>query len=52
MGCSACMKRNSGGGRIIPVNPNAGRNADKRQADRSAIAQGNTLRQKLRYTGR
>lgn len=51
MACSACGKRGNGGGRIIPVSPNKTKVVE-RKGDRGAIAQGNTLRQNLRFTGR
>lgn len=49
MSCSACTKRRQG--RIVPVNP--AKNPAERQGNHNgAKEQGNTLRQRLRYTGR
>lgn len=50
MGCSACSQRKSTG-RIIPINPNK-KPADRQDNPSGAKEQGNTLRQRLRYTGR
>lgn len=48
MGCSACEKRRQG--RIVPVNP--AKKPDTQSNPKGAKEQGNTLRSKLRYTGR
>lgn len=49
MSCSACSKRRQG--RIIPVTP-AKQPAERKGNPNGAVAQGSTLRSKLRYTGR
>lgn len=49
MGCSACSQRKTG--RIIPINPNK-KPAERQANPNSAVEKGNTLRQRLRFTGR
>lgn len=46
MSCTACSKRRTG--RIVPVKPTT----KKQPQGRTAIEKGNTLRSKLRFTGR
>ena len=50
MSCSACAKRQQG--RIVPVNPSVKKPAERQGNPSGAKEQGNTLRQRLRYTGR
>lgn len=49
MGCGACRQRNTG--RIIPIDPNKGKVAEK-QGKNPMAEKANTLRKRLRYTGR
>ena len=50
MGCSACSQRKSTG-RSIPINPNK-KPAERQGNPQGAVEKGNTLRQRLRFTGR
>ena len=50
MACSACEKRRQG--RIVPVNPATKPKSNQQGNANSATAQGNALRNQLRYTGR
>lgn len=49
MSCSACKQRKAG--RIVPVNP-AKPKVVERQGTNPMTEKGNTLRQRLRFTGR